>query len=165
MTTLTPVGRDSAGRFRRLADIERAKVRQAMRAQADMMKADFEKTTATWSHKPLFTITELEGGTRYTVGTTDEIYKFVSGGTRPHIIRARNAKVLAFKSAYQAKTRVRVIGSGPGGSSGENVYRREVQHPGTEARDFERTIQFESQRTIANNVQRAITQGVREAGL
>lgn len=165
MTTIVPVGRDSLGRFRRLADIEKVKIRGSMRQQAEAMKADFEKTVSTWSHRPLFTITEMDNGTRFSVGTTDEIYKFVSGGTRPHIIRARNAPVLAFKANYQAKTRPKVIGSGSGGSSGPGVYAVEVHHPGTEAREFERTIQFESQRTIANNVQRAITQGVHEAGL
>lgn len=165
MTTITPVGRDMAGRFSKLAEIERRRVRQAMRQQAEMVKADYERTVATWKHKPAFTITEMDDGTRYTVGTDDEVYQFVSKGTRPHVIMARNAKVLAFRSGYQAKTTPRVIGSGGGGGSGPNVFRQIVHHPGTEARDFERTIQYESQRTIANNIQKAIDAGVREAKL
>lgn len=165
MTTIVPVGRDTAGKFRRLADIERQKVRAAMRAQAEMVRRDYEKTTATWEHKPEFTITETDGGTRFTVGTDDKIYGFVTHGTRPHIIEARNAPVLAFRGGYKAKTTPRVIGSGPGGASGDVMFRQQVHHPGTEARDFERTIQNEAQRTIANNVQRAIDQGVREAGM
>lgn len=50
--------------------------------------------------------------------------KFVHGGTKPHVIRARKAKALAFK-----------FGIG-GGHPGITVFARSVNHPGTEPEPF-----------------------------
>lgn len=52
-------------------------------------------------------------------GSAAEYAVYVHEGTRPHVIRPRNKKVLAFP-----------------GASGGTVFAREVQHPGTVARPF-----------------------------
>lgn len=54
----------------------------------------------------------------YTVGSDVEYADMVHGGTRPHIIRPRNAQVLRFK-----------VG-------GRFVYAKLVHHPGTRAQPF-----------------------------
>lgn len=108
-------------------------------AAAKGVQEDFRKTTSSWQHKPAFSV-EKRTGERI-VSTNDEIYGYVDEGTRPHVIRPKRGKVLAFAGgAYRAKTSPRVIGSTGGGSSGATVFSRGVQHPGTKAREFEQAI-------------------------
>jgi hypothetical protein len=61
----------------------------------------------TWSLRP-----------RFTVGTNVDYAPYVHDGTRPHVIRPRNASVLRFQV------------------DGRTVYARVVNHPGTRARPF-----------------------------
>jgi hypothetical protein len=55
---------------------------------------------------------------RWTIGSDVVYAPWVNDGTRPHIIRPKNAKVLAFKSG------------------GRTVFAKVVHHPGTRARPF-----------------------------
>lgn len=117
--------------------------------------SDFKKTTKTWKRQPAFIYiaaqqagTALEGAT----GTDNEIYGYVTHGTRPHIIRPRRAKRLSFQTGYRPKTRRRILGSRQGGASGAWAYAKEVHHPGTEARQFEEEIAARRQLTLEQNV-------------
>lgn len=120
-------------------------MRNALRAEAKKIKREFEKTTATWEHKvdfrehvhlaPSYSVMSVQ------IETDDEIYGYVSNGTKPHEIRPKKkGGVLAFQSGYKAKTSPRQIGSGSGGSFGDTIFRASVQHPGTEARRFPEVI-------------------------
>ena len=104
--------------------------------------ADFEKTHKTWDHDPKFvsTIRRRAGATVVRVATTDDIYRFVTRGTKRHKIVAKNSPVLVFKGTYKAKTLPGTVRSRSGGSSGPTVVAREVQHPGTKARNFDKLI-------------------------
>lgn len=55
---------------------------------------------------------------------------YVELGTKPHDIRPRNAKVLAFPAAGQATL------SGRTRSSGRVIFAKRVRHPGTRAQPF-----------------------------
>lgn len=105
---------------------------------AESGRVDFEVTTQTWNNKPAFNI-EKERGKR-TVYTDSAQYAYVNYGTRAHTIRPRSASQLAFPANYRAKTTPRVIASRSGGASGPTVYTREVHHPGTQAREFDKEI-------------------------
>ena len=113
-----------------------------LRAVGKEIKRDFEATTATWEHKPDFKldITLAGGEPGVTVGTTDDVYKWVDEGTKPHTIAPVNAQVLSFRSGYKAKTQPGVIGSTGGGAQGDQVFAMVVNHPGTEARKFSQKI-------------------------
>ncbi len=127
-----------------------------MKATAKGIAVDFKVTTQTWKHKPKFE-TESTGPLGYIVGTDDDIYNFVSGGTRPHIITPKNGKVLTWVgAAYRPKTAPRVIGSKKGGNDNTIVYTKIVHHPGNKARDFEFVIAEKWQKEIGTIVQRAI---------
>lgn len=117
-------------------------------------KADFGVTTQTWKHKPKFDIDSKEGAR--VVGTNDEIYQYVDEGTRAHEIRARNAKRLAFRRGYSAKTSPRSISSRAGGGSGDWAYAKVVRHPGTRAREFADTIAKKWDKELPVQMQRAI---------
>jgi hypothetical protein len=99
------------------------------------------------------------------VTTDDEIYNYVDKGTRAHIIRPRNANVLAFQGGYQAKTMPRVIASRPGGRSGPTVYAMEVHHPGTKAREFSKIIHAKWEKQTANRMRLALKKGLESVGL
>lgn len=105
------------------------------------IRTDLEKTTRTWKHKPIFTIhIETKGDALVSVYTDNLIYYFVSHGTEPHIIKPRRKKFLAFGVPFQAKTRVRWIGSRNGSRGKLQVFSKGVHHPGTEAREFDKVV-------------------------
>lgn len=122
-------------------DAMRLALLNGMRKVGTQIKQDFEKTTQTWDHKPKFeTLVSLSGGPTVLVDTNDEIYHYVSEGTKPHIIRPKRARSLAFPGVYNAKTTPGVLEARSGGSSGDMVYTKEVRHPGTQPRKFDELI-------------------------
>ena len=117
---------------------------KAVNEAANDILLDFELTTATWDHKVSFK-KEVQIGPNelaVLVGTDDEIYGYVNYGTKPHDIIAKG-KALAFPSGYTAKTQPGRMTSGSGGSFGETIFSPYVRHPGTAARNFDKTIQKE----------------------
>lgn len=121
---------------------------------AKAVQVDFEVTTQTWTNKPDFVIDEAPG--KRTVYTADEIYHYVNDGTRPHIIAAKNKKMLAFGVPHGAKTTPKVIGSGSGSKGSTMVFKKQVKHPGTQAREFTTVIADKWQKELPRLLQRAI---------
>ncbi len=123
--------------------IDSAKLRKLIGKTLDDVakraKKEYQKTTETWEGHPDFAITK-EGDFSRIVGTESEVYGYVDHGTRPHTIRARAAPNLAFQVGFTPKTTPNVVGSASGGSYGGFVYAKEVQHPGTEPRNFSKNI-------------------------
>ena len=100
------------------------------------MYKDFQETVKSWKHKVVFK-KALISFTSIEITTTDEIYGYVDQGTKPHVIRPkRPGGMLAFASAFSPKTKPRVLSSGAGHVGPVDTFRQEVQHPGTEAREF-----------------------------
>jgi len=111
-----------------------------------------------WKRKPKFVRKRAaRRGNRIDgdVTTRDEIYGYVTGGTRRHVIRPRKARRLAFRGGYRAKTRRRVLGSHRGGAYGPLRFAKQVMHPGTEAREFQQEIALRRQRNLYNFAIRA----------
>lgn len=146
-------------------------LRREGKSIASQMKKDFELTTRTWKHQVNFRtrVTVASNMTippkgkslvRIFVGTNDEIYGYVSEGTKgPYPIVAKNAPMLVFRSGYTAKTIPGAVGSQPGGAFGPFVSKLEVMHPGIKAREFDKQIgdqwENEFQRRMKNALQRA----------
>ena len=126
----------------------RLAIYDAMFVSGEWAKKEFEKTTKTWSKKPKFEVMMSRAGGDMQVGvfTDDEIYNYVNGGTKPHLIFAgiytgkSNKKALRFRGSYYAKTFPGVINSVGGGSFGAWQHRPYVQHPGTKPRNFDTAI-------------------------
>lgn len=139
-------------------------IRHEKTAEAKDVKRDFEATVETWVEKPEFVIEETAYGAN--IYTTNEIYGYVSGGTRPHVIRVKNAQTLRFNtSGFKAKTRPRVIKSYAGKAARPpTAFPLEVQHPGTEAREFEKTIQKRSEKRFKSKIEHRIALEVRKQG-
>jgi len=119
---------------------------------------DFAKTTSTWKHNVMFEqkLVVRPDRIEVTVYTTDPIYGYVNYGTRPHPIYPRNARVLAFPSAFTPKTRPNVIGSGPGGSGGPTVFAAHVNHPGTKPRNFDKIIKAKHEPLFYEAIRKSI---------
>lgn len=131
------------------------------------IKADYQKTTATWKRKPAFDLTvtvQPRAGIKILVTTKDKVYEYVTKGTRPHIIRAKNAVALRFQSGYRAKTRKGLIGSTSGGASGDVAYAKVVQHPGTEGREFDQAIAKVWKRVLRKRFQDAMKRAAQASG-
>jgi len=129
-------------------------VENTLEAAAKDVQVDFGVTTQTWKHKPEFTI-EREAGQRI-VSTQDDVYGYVSEGTRPHVITAHGRGGLVFGVPSSPKTHVRAIGSGRGSRGTTIVHARQVHHPGTEAREFEEVIGAKWDKQLPVLMQRAI---------
>jgi hypothetical protein len=134
----------------------------AVNATADAVQRDFQRTVTTWKRRPPFAIRRARVvGTDVVafVGTDNDIYGYVTRGTRPHVIRPVRAKTLKFRTGYRAKTSPGFIGARPGGAFGSLVSAREVRHPGTKARNFEETIAKNNQRDFQERIDGAIRRG------
>ena len=147
-------------------DALRLQLLNAIRSVGRDVKRDFEATTATWKHEVKFemVISLMQPGPAVLVGTDDPIYRYVDEGTKPHLIFAKNAKALAFPSAYSAKTTPKTIGSQAGGGSGSTLFRPYVEHPGTEARQFDQTIRDKWEPKFKKAMEAAMKAGAKASG-
>ena len=144
---------------------------------AKEMQQLFDKTTETWSRetKPFSYIyytawpvkatkAKLEMGVQYKdVYANAPIWQWIDEGTRPHIIKAKYAKTLAFPSIFRAKTKVNTVASYKGAHGGKTVFRQQVRHPGTRARRFTAAIQKKASPWIQKRMLRAAEEGSRRA--
>jgi hypothetical protein len=118
----------------------------------------YEKTTRTWKHRPKFYPKRTARGV--TINTDSEIYGWVDEGTKPHIIRAKNAPFLVFRYPYKAATKPRVIASYKT-SYGKNWARKfEVHHPGTKPRKFTDEISKRMQKRAAGIMRKHINAAI-----
>lgn len=126
---------------------------------ADLIALDLEKPTKTWKTKVKASIKKL--AMARIIGIDNEIYGYVSKGTRPHIIRAKRAKYLAFGSVYSPKTTVNSLDSSSGSRGPTDTFRKEVHHPGTDARNFDKIAAKNARRVFPDAVRAAIRKGLR----
>ncbi len=146
----------------------RDEIAAELKKAGDDVRKNYEAITANWRHKPNFEV-RFQTTAAYigflVTPSEDEagrIFGWVDMGTKPHSIRARRVPYLKFRWPYEPKTlpglgRVRL---GGGGTYGPNwATKKEVQHPGTEPRNFSRELTRywvpESRRRIDNAIRRA----------
>lgn len=126
----------------------------ALNGVAKDIAIDFNVTTQTWNHRVAFSISSPATYSRR-VATDDAVYGYVNDGTRAHRIEP-HGKVLRFNTPFRAKTVPGQIMSGPGSSGGAEVFARGVNHPGTKARNFDKTIHDKWEKQFAGIMQRAL---------
>lgn len=128
-----------------------------------------ELVVADWKNKPKFQTRKVIRPDKITMtvfpaGDNADIYTYVDQGTKPHIIKPVRAKLLRFKTGYKAKTLpnpARTVAGG-GVATGPEVRAKLVHHPGSEAREFSKTIAGDIEpgfkRTIDNAFKRVSRQ-------
>jgi len=122
----------------------RLNILNALRAEGRTVKKELEKTTATWKGaKPTFEIAiGLTGQDAIVLigpgGNPEGAQKWVwlDGGTKPHIIQAKNVPNLIFRTDFQAKTKVKTFSSRPGKIAPPWRATPSVNHPGIDAREW-----------------------------
>lgn len=99
---------------------------QASREMEKDVKGAFTDITSGWKKPPVWRgYVRLTADNIYiSVGTTDQIFKFVDEGTVAHIIRPVKAKMLHWVDP----------------ASGEDRFAKEVHHPGSKARKYSAEI-------------------------
>lgn len=136
--------------------IEGIRMRRAINTAMDMyaenVRVDFEVTTATWRHKPVWTIKSpllksVGGAYKRDISTKDKIYAYVSGGTR-----VRRA---VMSMGFRPKSRFRYIGANKG-RGGVVFISKKIALPGIKAREFDKAIQEKWQKVFPRLLQDAI---------
>lgn len=119
-----------------------------------------------WKHRPTFAV-ESGGGRSFRVkainpvGKNRKIWFFVDRGTKPHLIRAKPGGRLKFQTGYSAKTApVARANVGTGRRTGAWVSKQQVNHPGTKAREFSKTIVQSLDPPFVDRIQAAILRGI-----
>lgn len=114
-----------------------AAANKALDKVAKDVQSDYKSTWRTFKRvRPTADITAPKQGQR-DIRVKDKIYELLDvKGSRPHIIRPRRAKRLAFRSGFVSKTIPGFVGSRPGGSSGGRIFAKRVKHPGFKPRYF-----------------------------
>jgi hypothetical protein len=102
-------------------------------------KGLYRKAVQTWKGPP--SVDSIKQEFSRIVVVDSPVFDYVDQGTRAHRIRARRGRFLRFGSSFRAKSSPNSLVSTPGGSSGSPVFAREVQHPGTKARNYTKKIQ------------------------
>ena len=136
-----------------------AEINAGLDESAQQVQVNLQKPTATWQTKVAFQIKAIANGR--IISTTNEIYGYVSGGTRPHIIRAKNKKYLNFPSASGPKTSPGSLDAGAGSRGPRDTFRKQVQHPGTEARNFDQAAAEIAAQEFPARMQEAVNRGVK----
>jgi hypothetical protein len=135
-------------------------LRAAREETAALVRGDLEKSVKDWDKKPKFIVKSLIRADESIISifTDNELYIMLNNGTRPHIIRPKNARMLYFKDAYNAKTIPNVLESRPGGTpnGAGDVFAKEVHHPGTKARRWFWTISRLRQKDFQQRVDKAL---------
>lgn len=143
-----------------------AEVEKEMKAIHKEVDKDFDSTVQTWDNKPKWD-REFKASSkqiRFATMTADQIYSYVSGGTRPHRILPRRGKTLAFPGTFRAKTSPGTIPSGAGGSSGATVYSRGVMHPGSKPRNYPEQIRRKWEKPFPNRLKTAMSRAAKKSG-
>jgi hypothetical protein len=131
-------------------------ITNGMDAEAKRVESDLAATVETWADKATFDIAS-PNPSRRTITTRHAVWNMLNVGTKPHIIRAKPGKVLAFRgSGFQAKTQRGVLGSSSGAKGTGSAFAKQVNHPGTEARKWDAAAAKKSQDHFAKQMQRAI---------
>jgi len=99
---------------------------KASRQMERDVKAAFVDATSGWKHQPVWRgYVRLTADNIYiSVGTADQIFKYVDEGTVAHIIRPVKAKLLHWVDPQ----------------SGEDRFAKEVHHPGTKPQNISQEI-------------------------
>lgn len=149
------------------SSVIRNNIFQALQTETgpQMMKL-FKPTVQGWSRPPAF----LQSGHSWLsevavrVYTRGEVYRYVNSGTPPHRIEPRRARMLRFQPGYRAGTRPRVLSSSKPQRFGDYISAGAVNHPGIQARDFDKEVAERVFPEFVDTVNRAIGLSIKFVG-
>ena len=117
------------------------KIRMEFERLAKVAKAEFEKSTETWTNKPQF---QIRGSWKEAnVYTDDTVYKYLNDGTDSHFVTTPYVAVggaMQFKTGYTSKTKVGSLNASGGGAEGAQVYSKGHYVKGIQPRHFDELV-------------------------
>ena len=140
-------------------------ITRVLHGEGKLQVRELGKTVKSWTRKVGFAYEVDLSGRDASVLTGPatgnvKVWNMLEEGTKRHAIRPRRAKRLRFQGGkYNAKTRPWHLGSKSGGSTGPVVFARQVMHPGTQAREWGKTLVSKRKRPFARNINSAIKRG------
>lgn len=158
------------GRVRQYALRKNLEVKKELRKTTQKagreLRAWFNGVVSDWKHKPTFIYRHEVKPEAITVvivaiGVNAKIWLWVDKGTRPHVIRAKRAKYLRFQTGYNPRTSYRATTGGTGKATGDWRQKKEVRHPGTEAREFTEVIYEEYTPKFKKDIEKAFQRALR----
>jgi hypothetical protein len=134
----------------------RVELEKAVTWEGEAIRKEYEKTTRTWHHKPVFEVLPEVSNTEVSVlvGTDDKIYLFLDEGTK--------VRYATLSRDWQSKTTPGIIGSGPGRGRVLFVSKKRPR-PGIKARRFTPTIQSRRKRPFQQAMLAATKKGADKA--
>lgn len=142
-----------------MVDLKRlaAALEDGLDQAAQPVYADLQKPAASWKTRVAFVIKRLANGRE--ISTDNKIYGYVNNGTRAHTIRAKKGRYLAF-GASSPKTSPNSLSAGAGSRGLADIFRQQVQHPGTDARNFDKVAAKNAETAFPATMRRAIKDGI-----
>lgn len=129
-------------------------VEDALDKAAAEVKHEFELTVSSWDTVVRFNVLSRKGERE--IRTNNKIYFWVNDGTKKHVIRPKNAKMLVFMLGGAPKTKPGYVGSGPGRIGPVLAFAMKVFHPGTKPRRFNKVIKQQWLYKLPRLLQKAI---------
>ena len=145
-------------------EVEKEILHQLVNRVRPEVKGQLDAVVANWKNKPefrvVFTRTRDDIGMGfYATGPSRMIWQYVNEGTRPHKIPKSPKPIgdpLKFRLGYVPRTGTGGRFGGPGRATGGWRSAHQVDHPGTEARNFTGVIQEKYRTTYSRHIKRAM---------
>lgn len=143
------------GSFKSLTpDMLRRVINDSLRTEALAVKAEFQKTTSTWSNAPDFVI-DPSDNYETDIYTNNPVYGYLDRGTEPHTITAKNAPTLAFPTAppFVSKSKPNSLTARKGKKPNSKfAFPKVVNHPGFPARNYSQLIAKKAGKRLAKEL-------------
>jgi hypothetical protein len=144
-----------------------AELLKGMKEFTDRSEAEFKSTVKDWNHQPDFEkiVKATTGAISGKVETDDQVYNWVSEGTKDHRVPKEGTATMAFPSAYSPKTSSGRIPSTPGGASGPIIIRTGAwMVKGIKARKYDVQIGKKLSPVLTRIMNVALARGTKASG-
>jgi hypothetical protein len=146
--------------FNNIGPIVDRHVREAVEDQQKRMVKALEKATSAWE-KPVDFETNATNDEGATISTEDKRYQWVDEGTKPHVIRPRNARMLRWLPGSNVRNEI-ARRQARADQRDVAMYAKEVKHPGIRPRSFTETVIRKRSRHVYKAIDDAVFDVIRE---
>ena len=136
-----------------------------MRKIGTEIQEDLARPTKTWSSGVRFNkrVSLAGGEATVFVETEDDRYVMVSRGTPPHVIPKDPTVRLRFPGTFSAKTIPGTL-EARSGAVGNDVFATQIEHPGSEPRNFDLLVKEIWEERFPDRIQEAFDRSAERTG-
>lgn len=141
------------------AKLTGAAIQKVNQEQAELVKKDLLKPTATWQHDVEARAKQTRTG--FTVIINDKVYAILDAGSKPHDITPKRAKALRFNTRFRSKTMPNKLTARKGFNAPPAAFAKKVEHPGTAPRNFKKQARERLNKRYPTALRKAIKQALK----